>query len=257
MLWEVILVEKQDKRHRSTLRVLEVFNLLTGNEQGLTLTEISETLTVPKSSLLPILHTMKDEDYLEFDDYTKKYKVGLQSYLLSNSYLKNNQELGLIFSEMKDIVEKCQETCQLGKLAGNQVLYIGKEESPQTIRLVSDIGKSLPAYCTAIGKALISDLSMEALDKLFPEALEKHTSNTITTINVLYNEIQKFKDKELYYDHEEIIENVECIATNIRKDGKIIYGIGVSVPSFRFSPEKQRQIEELLLIAKHRIEVFI
>lgn len=250
-------MEKQDKRHRSTLRVLEVFNLLTGKEQGLTLTEISEILVVPKSSLLPILHTMKAENYLEFDDDTKKYRVGLQSYLLSNSYLKHNQELGLILSEMKDIVEKCQETCQLGKLAGNQVLYIGKEESPQTIRLVSDIGKSLPAYCTAIGKALISDLSLQELKLVFTETLEKHTNNTIIHTEKLYEEIQRSQVKDIYYDHEEIIENVECIATNIRKNDKIIYGIGVSVPSFRFSPEKQQQIEELLLIAKHRIEVFI
>lgn len=250
-------MEKQDKRHRSTLRVLEVFNLLTGKEQGLTLTEIGEILSVPKSSLLPILHTMKSESYLEFDEDTKKYRIGLQSYLLSNSYLKHNQELGLIFSEMKDIVEKCQETCQLGKLDGNQVLYIGKEESPQTIRLVSDIGKSLPAYCTAIGKSLISDFSKSAIEEFFPKNLEKHTSNTIIDTDLLYEEIQRSKKTELYYDHEEIIENVECVATNIRKNGEIIYGIGVSVPSYRFSPEKRKQIQELLLIAKHRIEVFI
>ncbi|WKK92384.1 hypothetical protein Q0Y04_20785 [Clostridioides difficile] len=42
---------------------------------------------------------------------------------------------------MTNIVNSCSETCQLGILDNNEVLYIGKVDSPEPIRLISYVGK--------------------------------------------------------------------------------------------------------------------
>lgn len=244
----------KENDHRSTRRVLDIFDLLARQERGLTLTEICERLDAPKGSLFPILRTMERARYLNFDETAKRYDIGLKTYLVGSSYMNNNDELKLIFSEMKDVVAVCEETCQLGKLDGGQVLYVGKEDSPLNIRLVSAVGKTLPAYCTAIGKCLLYEHSKERLRSLYYEPLKQETPNTITDIDQLYEQLQKVRHAGLAYDFEETIEDVVCVATPLVKNGEIIYGLGVSAPSFRFDDEKRERVERLLLKAKHRIE---
>lgn len=55
---------------------------------------------------------------------------------------------------LKELVKQCNETVHLGVLEEGEVLYIAKEESSQTIRMCSYVGKRAPLYCTALGKVL-------------------------------------------------------------------------------------------------------
>lgn len=47
-------------QHRATARVLDILESLSGSEEGLTLTELSQALDAPKSSLFPIVHTLEE-----------------------------------------------------------------------------------------------------------------------------------------------------------------------------------------------------
>ena len=54
--------------HRSTSRVLDIFELLsTTSSDGATLTEIAQALESPKSSILPILQTLVARGYIDMD----------------------------------------------------------------------------------------------------------------------------------------------------------------------------------------------
>lgn len=53
--------------HRSTSRVLDIFDLLSTAMEGFTLTEIAQALQSPKSSILPILQTMAARNYIDLD----------------------------------------------------------------------------------------------------------------------------------------------------------------------------------------------
>lgn len=53
--------------HRSTSRVLDIFDLLSTTMEGFTLTEIAQALQSPKSSILPILQTMASRNYIDLD----------------------------------------------------------------------------------------------------------------------------------------------------------------------------------------------
>lgn len=50
-------------QHRATARVLDILESLSGSEEGLTLTELSQALDAPKSSLFPIVHTLEERRY--------------------------------------------------------------------------------------------------------------------------------------------------------------------------------------------------
>ena len=160
-------ISEETAGHRATLRVLAILDALAANQRGLTMAEICRELGAPKSSLFPILHTMADTEYIAYDEDAMRYSIGLRAYLLGKAFDRGAMGLPLIEGEMRRVVDTCNETCQAGTLDHGRVLYIARVDSPQRIRLSSEIGKTLPAHCTAIGKAILSQLSdAEAIDSL-------------------------------------------------------------------------------------------
>lgn len=100
-------------------------------------------------------------------------------FLIGSASQKNITVLNIFKAEMKKIVAQTVEVCQLGVLVDGDVLYLAKEDSPEPIRLVSFVGKRLPAYCTAIGKALLSDYTYKELSELYPDPLRPLTEKPV------------------------------------------------------------------------------
>lgn len=240
--------------HKTTFRVLSVLELLASSAAGLTLSEISAALDAPKSSLFPIIHTMAAHDFLYFNPETSRYAIGLKSYTTGSSYLKENEVMKLFHQKMQEVVDRCLETCQLGILDAGHVLYIGKADSPEPIRLESKIGKLLPAYCTALGKALLCDFTREKLCRFYSGPLQPYTANTILNPDDLYTQLEEIRRTALSYDHGEVFDGIDCIATPIRQNGPVICAMSVTTPSYRFTPEKKALIAQSLLDAKRELE---
>lgn len=161
-------------QHRATARVLDILESLSGSEEGLTLTELSQALDAPKSSLFPIVHTLEERRYLRQDDGTGRYTMGPRALVLGAAF-SADRGLAPITQVMKEVASKCQETCQMGILDQDRVLYVAREDSPQPIRLISWVGTRLPANATAVGKALLSGLTNEEVRALYAGGLPRLT----------------------------------------------------------------------------------
>lgn len=240
--------------HRSTARVLSILTALASQQEGLTLAELSQRLHAPKSSLFPIVHTMADQNFIFYNEGVQKYAIGLNAYLVGISYMNRHNVFERVRDEMKLIVEQCSETCQFGILEHNLVLYLAKVDSPEPVRLSSDIGKRLPAYCTSLGKALLSRCSMEDLKELYPNPLVPFTANTVQNLEELYQQIITVRETSIAVEEGETHPDISCIAVPLARNQQVAASISVSVPTFRFTPKKREQIETLLLKAKPRLE---
>ena len=164
------------EQHRATARVLDIFEALSASKQGLTLTELSQALDAPKSSLFPIVHTMEERHYLQQHQGTGRYTMGPGVLTLGAAFAADEGRASIV-QVMKDVVETCQETCQLGILDQGNVLYIEKQDSTQAIRMISWVGNRLPATATAIGKALLSGLTDSQVRALYQNGLSRLTGD--------------------------------------------------------------------------------
>lgn len=256
MIIEDIVPDKVSimEQHRSTTRALDILQMVASSLDGFTLTEMAEQLDAPRSSLFPIIHTLADRGFIMQDPKSMKYSIGIQAYAVGSAYLGTNDAYGMIYNEMERIADTCKETCQLGILDGDQVLYIGKVDSGEVIRLSSHVGKRLPVHCTALGKALASRMSYAELRALCKEPLVRRTEHTITDLSVLYEQLQQVQIDGLASDRQETQENVQCLAIPLFHHGKPAFAISVSVPLFRFTGEKEQLARSCLLDAKQRLE---
>ena len=242
--------------HRSTSRVLDVLELISSNTNGFSFSEVCEKIDAPKSSMFPILHTLVDRHYL-FIDNNSRYKIDQVAFQVGNSYLEHLNFIDEVEVLLKNIVNICSETCHFAMLNEGDVLYIKKIDSPEPIRMISNVGKRIPAYGTALGKSLMMDYNLADLKKLYPNGLPSLTENTITDFGQLLDQLVKARSEGLTYEIEESNQYIRCIAVPIRQKGQIVAAISVAIPTFRYSEEKSSLVKMLLFDAKNKLEKII
>ena len=161
--------------HQPTLRVLQVLQSIASEGQGKRLTELSRELDIPKSTLLPILQTLCERQFLTQDE-SGRYGAGKSLFTLGATFSGKFPILSYVHRKLEDLVLELGETCYFGVLDEGQVLYLEKADSPQPRRMLTTVGHRLPAYATGLGKALLMEHTGDQLSALYPEPLQDRKS---------------------------------------------------------------------------------
>lgn len=246
--------------HRSTSRVLDILELVSSEgTDGFTLTEISNRLNAPKSSLFPIIHTLHARRFLELNPATGRYYIGLAAFTVGVVFANKHTLLEHIRNEMRQVTEGCGEICQMGVADRGQVLYVAKVDSPNAIRLISSVGKRLPLYSTSLGKALLMCWPDDQIRALYPDSshMPAITPNTITDPEVLIGQLHQMRAYGYASECGESDENIRCVAVPLLANGQVLAALSVSAPLFRFDEKRQALALEKLFIAKQNIETLL
>lgn len=239
--------------HNPTLRVLSILHLIDVSPEGITMATISERLSLPKGTISPILKTLVATGFVILE--AGLYHIGFRSFELGLTYGSESDLLEIIRGQMKDLVSEVGEICQFGMLSGINVLYVLRENSDNPISIVSQVGKQLPGYVTALGKAMYSEKTDEWLETSFRDfEFEKHTENTITSFEKLLERIQIVRREGVAYDREELIKGIFCTAVPLHFDGETKCALSITAPVYRMNDTKQKQIKNALLEKKQLIE---
>lgn len=231
--------------HQPTYRVLEILELVAQDGGPLRLTDFSKTLNIPKSTLLPILQTLCQRRYLHQSE-TGLYSAGTALFSLGSTFAGCFPILDYVNQQLHELVQSLHETCYFGALESGNVLYLGKVDAPQPLRVLTDTGRRLPAYATSLGKALLMDHSEAQLRQLYPNGLAPLTHNTITDLPALVAQLTQARRDGYAWEIEESTEHVRCFAVPVRKHGKIIAAVSVAFPLFRYQDAQKPEIITIL-----------
>jgi len=236
-------------------KTFSILEILLKHDSAMNMTEISEKLGLYPSTIHRILDTLKYWGYVEQNTNTQKYQLGLKLLELGMAKLHQIDLVREVTPYLKELVKQCNETVHLGVLEEGEVLYLAKEESSQTIRMISYIGKRAPLHCTALGKVLLAYMSEEERKKILEEKeLPRLTKNTITDKRELEKELDKIREQDFALDREENEKDVRCIGAPIRNyKGKVIAAISISSPIFRIDKNVQNNLKEALIKTTNKI----
>jgi len=239
---------------KSLQKVFSIIETLKKNGD-MRLQEIADGLGIYKSTAHRLVSELCTFNYVERDNETRKYRLGLK-FLDISSYIIENLEIREIakkyIEELNDITK---ETVHLAMLLGDHAIYIEKRESLHSIRMYSKIGGVAPLYCTGVGKAILAFQSPGILEKLLDSiTFHKYTENTIITREQLLKEIDEIKKKGYAEDREEHEKNIVCIAGPIRNYTKrVIASISVTAISYRMNMEHLLRYKDLILKKSYEI----
>ena len=144
---------QEEKMHRSTYRVLKIFELFICNF-GRNVTDRSgtETGVFQREVFILILKTMQAMNFIRMND-NGNYTIGQAAYFAGSSYTKNSDLLQEIDYVLKNLSSAVNQTAYFSVLSGGEVLYLLEERVPTPITIQAKRGYKYPAYATGIGKS--------------------------------------------------------------------------------------------------------
>lgn len=239
---------------KSSLRTLQILELLSAPVSELSVTEVARDLGIPKSSAHGLLQTMVARGWLKVDASGAKYSLGIRAVVVCSSYLEQD----LVVETSKEVLDELAavtgEAVHLGRLDGEDVVYLAKRESRHGLRLYSVVGRRLPAHATALGKVLLASLPDSDVKSRLPARLMPLTDNTITSQRELLDELDAIRHRGYAVDNGESDEGVDCLAIALTAPAAALSAISCSFPKARMSTEGVSAILTALRASTHAVD---
>jgi DNA-binding IclR family transcriptional regulator len=222
---------------KALVKGLALVDLIAESDRSLRLVDLVEASGLPRPTALRLLDVLCKAEVLRVEA-GGAYTLGPRVAAWGQSFLDRldlrSQAVGL----MEELVEISGETCYLGVLDGEQVLYVAAANSPHAVRPAARPGSRNPLHCTGIGKVLLSWRPEAEIRGLLQRPLERRTENTLTDAASVLAHLELVRERGYATDEIENEEGVRCVAAPVRDhNGTVIAGLSVSAPAYRFTSE--------------------
>jgi len=224
---------------------LKLLEQLAESAEGLTAIELAERIGVHKTSTYRYINSLLDMGYIQSDG-DGSYHLGNKILELGSQKLRRMPLRETAHPFLVKLSADTQKTVHLCVLDGHHVIYIDKIESHRTLPIMSRIGSRAPAYCTGVGKALLSGLPTDQVVSLLRETtLEKRTPNTITDPIKLLEEIKLTAERGYAVDNGEHEAGIKCFAAPIKEYGGDVVG-AVSLTGLKREFDEPKEAERMI-----------
>jgi DNA-binding IclR family transcriptional regulator len=237
---------------RSVLRIVRIFDDLCSRPTGASLATLSESMGIPKSSLLNLLRGLLASQHLSFTDGL--YQLGPEAYGMASAITATRRFLGfadLARPVMRRLVEGTQETALLAVMSGDKksAIYVEKLESPTAIRFSATVGDSRPLLGSAVGRVLLAFQVDHWLNEYMRTAkLVKYTPQTEVNRARLREILEEVRRNHVAVTINQGTAGVAGFAAPIFDSaGMIVAAVGLAAPSER----AKAKTDELSAVAHH------
>lgn len=232
---------------QSVDRALAILETVASAKDSLGLSEIGNIVGLHKSTIYRLINTLEHRGYITKDAKANKYKIGIKLFELGNLAINKLEIRKEVHPLLEELMDKTKETVHLGVLDDNQIIYIDKVQSMQTI-MYSKIGLRAPVHCTGLGKAILAFCPEEIIEKIIKESkLKRYTENTITDPEIFKQHLEKIRNQGYAIDNMEHEENIRCISAPIFSNkGEVIAAFSITGPTIRFTEEKIQSLINLV-----------
>src|SRR5690606_3038008 len=125
------------KTVQSIDRAFDILEVLAVEKDGLGVTEIGNRLGLHKSTVHRLLTAMAEKGYIEKNEDTGTYRLGLKFVELCSLYLSSVELKTEAQPYLRQLVALTTQPVHLATLVDGEVVYIDKVESYNSIRMYS------------------------------------------------------------------------------------------------------------------------
>ena len=219
-----------DDKGRSVLgRVDCIIGAFDDANSVLSLNDLTQRTELPKSTVHRMVEQLRRIGWLERE--VSGYRVGIKLFEVGGLAARRNQLCESAYPHLHALSTDTELAVQLAILEGTDVLYL--ERIPMGgFRLPTRQGGRMPAYCTALGKAMLA-FDDEATERVLAAPLRRRTSRTLTTAAALHGDLDRVRELGLAFDEQESFDGLACVAAPIRNAGRAIAAVSVTGPVSR------------------------
>lgn len=237
---------------RAMSRVLRLFNLLARERNGLSLSEISTTLSVPKSTFLGTLRGLVADGFIinEGNDY----RLGPQVFRLAATIMSAYSPPDVVRHYVRELASLTQESVGFGiaDWESGKVIYIDAVNSTQPVHVAMRVGLTPPLYASAAGRVLMAFASDEQRENYLARApFKKLTSKTLTTRSEIREALKVIQHQKYCISSGEMLADSAAMAAPVfDAHDQVIGAMMVGMPLSRLQGRLEQYREILLDLSR-------
>lgn len=234
-------------KNKSVMKAFNMLRAFQAPDEWLTSAELSRRARLPEASGYRLIQTLEEIGAV-IRDHRGRYGPGMLLVSLSR-YVTHERLLretsGAI---IEDLAGELDLIVHMGVYEEGMVTYVAKAGVNSRFHVHTEVGSQLEAYCSGLGKVLLSALPAHELDAFLDEGeLIALTPNTITEPGAFRAEIDRVRRQGWAIDDREISNDLRCVAVPVRDSGgRIVAAISSSDEAGRMTEGRVEEVRVAL-----------
>ena len=220
-------------------KAFQVLNCFKGAPGDLSLTDIMTRSGLDKSAAQRYTYTLCAEGYLEQHPATRRYRLGKRVLDLTFHFLRTHELIEALNPIMLDLSKATGEKISLSLHDGNELVHVMRHQTKEQHYHASLVGRRVPLYCTAGGRAFLSRLDDAEQEAFFSSAkLVAHTPKTLTSVDAIKAELVKARKNGYAQAVDEFILGEVGLGAAIVNERGVPYGaLHISGSSYEWTAQ--------------------
>ncbi|HEY8645985.1 MAG TPA: IclR family transcriptional regulator [Gaiellaceae bacterium] len=220
---------------QSLERGLAILSSFDSHRPLIGVSEIARELELSRSTAHRYVSTLANLGYLQQDVTSKRYRLGPRVLDLGFSAMNSMDLLEISAPHLRQLSDETQHTVNLAILDGADVVYIERcrttRPGQREIDLNLHVGARLPAYCTAMGKAILAFLPEKRLREIVKRIdFAPRGPNTLTDATALRRDLERVRSDGIAVNDEELAYGLRSIAAPVHSHpGDVVAAINLAV----------------------------
>lgn len=223
---------------------------------GATVTELTEFLDLPQSTIHDYLRTLDQLGYTVKDDETHRYRASMRFLNIGEKTRQNIQLYQVAKPHVQKLAEETGERVSLMiEENGLAILLLGARSNPE--EKMPHAGTHNRLYAIAPGKAILAEKEREEVEAILDErGLQEYTTSTITDRESLFDALETVRERGHAFDDQERYNGLHGVGVTIGVNENIRGALGLYGPASRLNGDRYREtIPERLKRTANIIEV--
>ena len=208
-------------------RGLQVLTLFNAEHPAITLSDLARAANLPRATVRRVMLTLVYLGYVQADG--RLFRLTPRVLRLAAAYLTSNAVSTLLQPACDRVTRLVGESCTAAVLEGPDVVMIARALPMQLVPAGVGIGYRLPAYCSALGRILLTALPPAALDAyLSGVPLVPLTDRTVVEPVAIGAAIRAAATDGFCFVDQEAEYGFRSIAVPLRKfDGTVVAALNI------------------------------
>jgi DNA-binding IclR family transcriptional regulator len=161
-----------------------------------------------------------------------RYRIGNRLFEIASLSPIRIELREAVLPFLQDLHQATKITAQLGILEGTQILVVEKISGHRAMPMLSQVGGIIPAYCSALGRAILAYSDQATIDAVLAAGLPRRTPRTLTSPVAIMRELTAVPDRGWAIEREEGNVGVSCVAAPIFAPlGQVAAALSLTGPS--------------------------
>jgi IclR family pca regulon transcriptional regulator len=237
--------ERPGYRVEALAKGLRILSLFDEQHPSWRVSDLATVTGLPMPTVYRVVMTLASEGYLDHLP-TGDYRPGVRTLTLGTAALRSLDFVSIATPKLRDLGQRTGETVNLAVLNGDRVLYLVRLRNSDLVTANIQVGSTLPAVHTSIGKLLLAHLSEADLEARITDASFAANSgpNAKLSLAELRAELGPIRDQGWAIQDEELAHGLRSVAGPVTgPDGRVLAGVNLAVQARDWST--QRIIREL------------